>query len=160
MGRPLSRAPARGCVLDFAFESRRNGARDRRYARAMKVLALELSSSHGSIALSDAGTLCFAAEFANDRKHSGLFFTHLERCVAECGNAERIVVGLGPGSYAGTRITIAAAIGLAAASDAQLLGLPSISALTTDEPEYAVIGDARRQSFFFVRVHKQIGRAH
>ena len=122
----------------------------------MKVLALELSSSRGSIALRDgAEDRCFTAEFANDRKHSGLFFENLQRCIGEMGAPERIVVGLGPGSYAGTRIAIAAAIGLQAATGAQLLGRPSISALPTDALEYCVIGDARRQSFFFARVHER-----
>jgi tRNA threonylcarbamoyl adenosine modification protein YeaZ len=121
----------------------------------MRLLALELSSSRGSIAFTDAKNERFTAEFANDRKHSGLFFTNLERCVDECGAPERIVVGLGPGSYAGTRIAIAAAVGLSAATCAQLLGLPSICALRTSAPEYAVLGDARRQSFFFARVQQR-----
>ena len=118
----------------------------------MKILALELSSSVGSIALSDGGEIGFSAEFANDRKHSGLFFENLQTCLRRFGNPERIVVGLGPGSYAGTRIAIAAAIGLQAVSDAQLVGLPSICALDTNVETYAVIGDARRQSYFFAVV--------
>lgn len=121
----------------------------------MRVLALELSSSRGSIAFRDGDDEIFASEFANDRKHSGFFFTDLKRCVDQCGNAEKIVVGLGPGSYAGTRIAIAAAIGLHAATGAQLGGLPSIVALPTDAPEYVVIGDARRQSFFFALVRRR-----
>lgn len=118
----------------------------------MKILALELASARGSIAFRDGAEESFAAEFANDRKHSGLFFEHLERCFFECGPAERIVVGLGPGSYAGTRIAIAAAIGMQAVSGAELGGVASIIALPTNAPEYAVIGDARRESFFFARV--------
>ncbi|HEX8680529.1 MAG TPA: tRNA (adenosine(37)-N6)-threonylcarbamoyltransferase complex dimerization subunit type 1 TsaB [Chthoniobacterales bacterium] len=118
----------------------------------MKLLALELSSSLGSIAWREAGAVRFTAEFANDRQHSGLFFTTLQRCIAECGRPERIAVGLGPGSYAGTRIAIAAAVGLQAASGAELVGLPSICALPTDAVVYAVIGDARRQSFFLAQV--------
>jgi tRNA threonylcarbamoyl adenosine modification protein YeaZ len=118
----------------------------------MKVLALELSSSRGSIALRVGAEEVFAVEFANDRKHSGLFFTNLQRAIAEHGNPDQIAVGLGPGSYAGTRIAIAAAIGLQAVSGATLIGVPSLCALPTDAAEYAVIGDARRQSFFFARV--------
>lgn len=121
----------------------------------MKVLALELSSSRGSIAFRDDAKDRFTAEFANDRKHSGLFFENLQHCVRELGAPERIVVGLGPGSYAGTRIAIAAAIGLQAATGAQLRGVPSISALPSDALEYSAIGDARRQSFFFARVRER-----
>jgi tRNA threonylcarbamoyladenosine biosynthesis protein TsaB len=118
----------------------------------MKILALELSSSIGSIALRDNGTDVFSTEFANDRKHSGLFFANLQQAQRRFGNAHRIVVGLGPGSYAGTRIAIATAIGFQAATDAQLLGLPSICALSAEDESYGVIGDARRQSFFFAEV--------
>ena len=94
----------------------------------------------------------FSSMFANDRKHSGPFFENLQRCLEEFGNPTRIVVGLGPGSYAGTRIAIAAAIGLQSALDAELIGLPSYRALATDADEYTVIGDARRQSFWFAQV--------
>ena len=65
---------------------------------------------------------------------------------------DAIVVGLGPGSYAGVRIAIASAIGLKAASGAKLVGLPSICAMEPSPNEYCVIGDARRESFFFARV--------
>jgi tRNA threonylcarbamoyladenosine biosynthesis protein TsaB len=65
-------------------------------------------------------------------------------------NPTSIVVGLGPGSYAGVRIAIATAIGLKAAWGARLLGLPSICAL--EREEYVALGDARRNSFFFAHV--------
>jgi tRNA A37 threonylcarbamoyladenosine modification protein TsaB len=64
------------------------------------------------------------------------------------------VVGLGPGSYAGVRIAIAAAIGLRGASAAKLTGIPSICGIETAADEYGVIGDARRESFFYGRVNK------
>lgn len=121
----------------------------------MKTLALELSSARGSIALLDGAAEKFARTFANDRKHSGLFFENLQRCLQEHGNPDRIVVGLGPGSYAGTRIAIAAAIGLGAAANAELLGVSSVCGIETDAPEYCVIGDARRQTFFFAEVHQR-----
>ncbi len=121
----------------------------------MKILALELSSGQGSIAWMENEMLLFSAEFANDRKHSGLFFEHLDQSVARFGAADRIVVGLGPGSYAGTRIAIAAAIGLQAVSGAELIGLPSLCAFPVEETDLAVIGDARRESFFFARVSRR-----
>ena len=62
----------------------------------------------------------------------------------------RSSLGLGPGSYAGTRIAISAAIGLQVSSGARLIGFPSICAM--ESAEYCVIGDARRNSFFFAHV--------
>jgi tRNA threonylcarbamoyladenosine biosynthesis protein TsaB len=118
----------------------------------MKILALELSSGQGSIAWLEEDGDRFVRAFANDRKHSGLFFENLQRCSREFGAPDVIVVGLGPGSYAGARIAIATAVGLRAASAAKLIGLPSICALDPAAREYCVIGDARRQSLFFARV--------
>ena len=118
----------------------------------MKTLAVELSSAHGSIAWLDDEGETFAWSFSNDRKHSGLFFENLRLCGQRFGAADTIVVGLGPGSYAGVRIAIAGAVGLRVASAAKLVGLPSICAMETAAREYRVIGDARRESFFFGRI--------
>lgn len=118
----------------------------------MKTLALELSSGLGSIALLEDGKALFDRSFPNDRKDSGAFFENVQQCLREFGAPEEIVVGLGPGSYAGVRIAIATAIGLRTAAGARLVGIPSICALDVAVHDYGVIGDARRQSFFFARV--------
>ncbi|PYJ08256.1 MAG: tRNA (adenosine(37)-N6)-threonylcarbamoyltransferase complex dimerization subunit type 1 TsaB [Verrucomicrobia bacterium] len=118
----------------------------------MKILALELSSGQGSIAWLEDGRDNFVRTFANDRKHSGLFFENLQLCSRERGASDAIVVGIGPGSYAGVRIAIATAFGLRAASTAKLVGIPSICAMETAADEFCVIGDARRESFFFGKV--------
>ena len=129
----------------------------------MKILALELSTAHGSLAwLNDDVDL--VREWANDRKDSGLFFENLADVRKQFGLPEKIIVGLGPGSYAGVRIAISAAIGFSFTGGTgsvpsqnlgrhggrpsiELFGYPSICAIESDE--YCVIGDARRQSFFF-----------
>src|ERR1043166_941620 len=118
----------------------------------MKILALDLSSARGSIAFLSGDKIEFHREWPNDRKNSGPFFEHLREVQKQFGKPDTIVVGLGPGSYAGTRIAVSAAIGLQIASKAQLLGYPSICAIDCDAPEYCVIGDARRNSFFYARV--------
>ncbi len=138
----------------------------------MKVLALELSSARGSIALLNGGKIEFDREWRTDRKNSGPFFEHLREVQKQFGKPDTIIVGLGPGSYAGTRIAISAAIGLSfggtgsVPSDERielmgrhggrpsirLIGYPSICAIERDAPQYCVIGDARRISFFFARV--------
>jgi tRNA threonylcarbamoyl adenosine modification protein YeaZ len=121
----------------------------------VKILALELSSARGSVAWRD-GDLDWAREWPNDRKNSGEFFHNVAEAQKQFGPPDRIVVGLGPGSYAGTRIAISAAIGLQLATKAELIGLSSLCAIKGDAPEYAVIGDARRQSFFMARVRDRI----
>lgn len=118
----------------------------------MRILALELSTGRGSVGFADRENVAFTREFANDRKHSGAFFEALEAAHESSGAADLIFVGLGPGSYAGVRIAISAAIGLQAAYGAQLVGIPSICATDVNDPEFCVIGDARRKSFFYSRI--------
>jgi tRNA threonylcarbamoyladenosine biosynthesis protein TsaB len=118
----------------------------------MKILALQISSARGSIALLDGDKIEFDREWPNDRKNSGPFFERLREMRKQFGQPDTIVVGLGPGSYAGTRIAISAAIGLQTSSRAELIGFPSICAIECDAPEYCVIGDARRNAFFHARI--------
>jgi tRNA threonylcarbamoyl adenosine modification protein YeaZ len=142
----------------------------------MKILALELSSARGSLAWFDNGDVDSAAvaesakeaffrEWPNDRKNSGPFFEYLAEVQKQFGKPDTIIVGLGPGSYAGTRIAISAAIGLSfggttsvssgrdrARPSIRLIGFASICAIEGGAAEYCVIGDARRQTFFFARV--------
>ena len=118
----------------------------------MKTLALELSTARGGIAELGEDRRQFFREWPNDRRNSGAFFENLADARKQFGAFDTIVVGLGPGSYAGVRIAISAAIGLRTASNARLIGFPSICAMKTSEDEYCVVGDARRQSFFFARV--------
>lgn len=119
----------------------------------MKILALELSSARGSICALKDGKVEILREWSNDRKNSGPFFEYLVEVQKKSGKPDTMIIGLGPGSYAGTRIAISAAIGLQAASQSRLIGFPSVCALECDESEYCVIGDARRQTFFLARVH-------
>lgn len=116
----------------------------------MRALALELSSSVGSIALSDETGVRDFRTFPADRKDSGYFFENLALACREDGGFDLIVVGLGPGSYAGIRIGIATALGLHKAFNARLLGLPSVCAV--DCGEYLFLGDARRNSYVFAHI--------
>ena len=117
----------------------------------MKILALELSTARGSLAWLES-QVEFTREWPNDRKNSSPFFENLQNVRRKFGVPETIVVGLGPGSYAGIRIAISAAIGLQLCCEARLIGYPSICAMESDAEEYCVVGDARRESFSFGRV--------
>lgn len=117
----------------------------------MKILAFELSTARGSLAWA-ADDADLRREWPNDRKNSGPFFENVKLVVEKFGWPKVIVVGLGPGSYAGVRIAIATGLGLQAAARAQFIGFPSICAMEAEREEYCAIGDARRQSFFFARI--------
>lgn len=117
------------------------------------LLAIETSTDKGSVALLRGEEILFSESCGAGRSHSSLLFGVLERAlkaVPEGSRVDQIAVGLGPGSYAGVRIAIAAAAGFAIATGAELLGLPSIAALA--EGEYVALGDARRESYYFARV--------
>jgi len=117
----------------------------------MKLLAFDLSTRRGTIALAKEKEILSARDWPNDRRRSAPFFEALEEIIREHGRPETIVVGLGPGSYTGTRIAISAAIGLEAATAAALAGISSLCAIS-DENDFCVIGDAKRASFFFARI--------
>jgi len=114
----------------------------------MKLLGFDLSTHRGTIALVNGDNVLCSRDWPNDRRNSAPFFSVLNDIICEHGAPEAIVVGLGPGSYTGTRIAISAAIGLQATTGAALTGVSSLSGIS-EEDEYIVIGDARRASFFF-----------
>jgi len=80
---------------------------------------------------------------------------YIERSTGECRSGvwvekldlaekpDRIVVGIGPGSFAGIRSALAFAQGYALGTRCDVLGLPSACALA-GEGKIAVVGDARR----------------
>jgi tRNA threonylcarbamoyladenosine biosynthesis protein TsaB len=117
----------------------------------MKLLTFDLSTRRGTIALANEEGVLDATDWPNDRRTSAPFFATLNEIVREHGAPETIVVGLGPGSYTGTRIAISAAIGLRVTTGATLVGISSLCAIS-DEEEFCVIGDAKRASFFFAKI--------
>jgi tRNA threonylcarbamoyl adenosine modification protein YeaZ len=118
----------------------------------MTILAIDTSTTRGSVAVLRDGEMLFAENFVADRSHSASLFVLLTHAKEAAGAFDRIVVGLGPGSYAGVRIAIAAAIGLQMANDAELLGIPSVAALETSHTHYVAVGDARRQTFYWSEI--------
>ncbi len=119
------------------------------------LLALDCSTSRGSVTLADAaGPVRWQAEIPAGRGHGGKLFSALEHALGEVrsgdGRLARIVVGLGPGSYSGVRQSVAAAVGLAAATGAALAGAPSTAALPVPDRAGAcrAVSDARRGTFY------------
>lgn len=122
----------------------------------MITLAIDTSTTHGSVAVFAYGEIVFEESFTADRNHSATLFPCLQRARACSQRIHQIAVGLGPGSYAGVRISIAAALGFELAMGAKLVGVPSIVALDAEAPEYLAIGDARRETFYFARVLNRV----
>ena len=118
--------------------------------------AIDTSATDGSVALLGDGALLFEERFTADRSHSASLFVTLEKVRALVDHVDCIAIGLGPGSYAGVRISIAAALGLRFALGAKLVGIPSVAALDTLTRDYIAIGDARRESFYFSRIEQGV----
>jgi tRNA threonylcarbamoyl adenosine modification protein YeaZ len=122
----------------------------------MITLAIDTSTARGSVALLAYGDLAFEEHFSADRTHTAKLFTALRTARSRARHLDRIAVGLGPGSYAGVRIAIAAAFGLQLALGCELFGLPSFAALEHGWKRSLVIGDARRGMFYCTAVEDGI----
>jgi tRNA threonylcarbamoyl adenosine modification protein YeaZ len=98
----------------------------------MKILGIEWSSSHRTLAIgewsSDAGVRILATAILSggrDSKYFDAFRIAAEQAGIQKGDIEAVVVGLGPGSYAGIRSGISVAYGWHLANRASLIGIPS-----------------------------------
>ncbi len=105
----------------------------------MRLLAFDTSSQRASAAVVDGDTVLARRE-AEVARHGKALEPLLRAVLADAGSSPEdlagIAVGLGPGSFTGTRIGVAAAKGLAFGLDVPLVGIGSLEVLA------AGVGDA------------------
>ena len=115
------------------------------------ILVIDRSTDTQSVALVKDGQI-FPRVFAGEDARSGDWPLKVRDFLASRGvvpgGLDQIVVGQGPGSFAGIRAALAFAQGLALGSRAEVFGLPSTLALTRDNTKVAVVGDARRDRYW------------
>ena len=116
------------------------------------ILALDTSTELASLALRRGGELIWEKEIPSQRSHSVALFPALQEAAREVARIDCIAVGLGPGSFAGIRIAIAAALGLQAAWECELVGMPSVLGLDSCSSSFVALGDARRGAWYFSKV--------
>lgn len=124
------------------------------------LIAIETSVPEASIALSIDGQIIATEEFESHRQQNKLLFPSLDTILAHLRQRnktpDQIIVGTGPGSYSGSRISIAAAQGLAIAYRCPVAGLGSFQATATfqnnENGHIYAIGDARRESYFIADI--------
>jgi tRNA threonylcarbamoyladenosine biosynthesis protein TsaB len=117
----------------------------------MLDLAIDTSSSVGSIALGNAQVVVQAIEFRGPQRHSAALFPALTRLGIPRLKLRRIIVGLGPGSFSGIRVALAAAQGLALAQSVPVVGICSAYSVAQQHKKVTRLGvfaDAKRREAF------------
>lgn len=124
----------------------------------MKILAFDSSSPVVSIAMinddpfSKKEIILYHQDQSQPRTTSSIFFEELEKVIQKHGRPDRIVVGLGPGSYNGLRSSIATAQGMASSCGAELIGIPSIVAFEEGKKGCWVVGNARGGHYWLAQI--------
>jgi tRNA threonylcarbamoyl adenosine modification protein YeaZ len=117
----------------------------------MLDLAIDTSSSVGSVALGNAQVVVQAIEFRGPKRHSASLFPALTRLGIPRLKLRRIIVGLGPGSFSGIRVSLAAAQGLALVQNIPVIGICSAYSVALQHPTVTRLGvfaDAKRREAF------------
>jgi tRNA threonylcarbamoyl adenosine modification protein YeaZ len=117
----------------------------------MLDLALDTSSSVGSIALGNAQVVVQSIEFHGPQRHSAALFPALVRLGIPRLKLRRIIVGLGPGSFSGIRVSLAAAQGIALVQGIPVIGICSAYSVALQNPNVTRLGvfaDAKRREAF------------
>jgi tRNA threonylcarbamoyladenosine biosynthesis protein TsaB len=96
----------------------------------MTLLAIDTSTQHASVALYDGRTVLAEGLWHAQRRHDDHLFPELARLLAlagaTLGDVRRVAVAIGPGSFTGVRVAIAAAQGIARASGAAAVGIVTL----------------------------------
>lgn len=122
----------------------------------MTTLALDRSTDTQSIALSHAGEHASRVWTDMDARSAdwpARICAFLNEYGLDVHDLDQVVVGQGPGSFAGIRSALAFAQGLSFGLRTPPLcvrGLPSSLALTRAGARVAVVGDARRERFWVI----------
>lgn len=124
----------------------------------MLILAIDQSSEYGSLALLRDERVLGERTWTDRRGHCQSLFEQVANVMSGAGvewtQINCYAVGLGPGSYTGLRIALAAALGFAMPDRRRVYGVSSAEALAgvfladSDAASVMVIGDARRHQLW------------
>jgi len=114
------------------------------------ILSLDSSAARGSVALVERGRTVKEIFVDTPRGRGGALFAALEDVLRDRPDLERVVTGIGPGSYNGIRAALAGGWGIAQSRKVPFVGICSLLGLA--EGEYCAVGDARRGQYYFARV--------
>jgi tRNA threonylcarbamoyl adenosine modification protein YeaZ len=117
----------------------------------MLDLAFDTSSSIGSVALGNDKIVVQSIEFKGPQRHSASLFPALVRLGIPRLKLRRIIVGIGPGSFSGIRVSLAAAQGIALVQGIPVIGICSAYSVAQQHQEVTRLGvfaDAKRREAF------------
>ncbi len=119
----------------------------------MTILALDTAATSVSLALMDGDTTVIADERAMERGQGEALFPMIQSLELQTGldmsTIEGVAVGVGPGSFTGVRIALAAARGIGLALNVPVWGVTSLEAAAfgANESVIAVL-DTKRGDYF------------
>ncbi len=122
----------------------------------MLILAIETSQVPGSIALCRDDVLLEERSLQPERRHAETLVPEIQRLLADHGYTANdcggIAVSEGPGSFTGLRVGTTCAKTLAYAATAQLVAVPTLTAVAAQSPrdidKVFVVSDAQRRQLF------------
>jgi len=123
----------------------------------MLTLAIDTSTNTLSIALVRDDEVLASIDEQTKNNQSEILMSRIETMINDCGlkpaDLEKIVVAIGPGSYTGIRVGVAAAKSLAYALDIPIVGISSLevmamAAVSSDVRFRIPMIDARRKTVF------------
>ena len=122
----------------------------------MRILAFESSAKAASVALLEDGVLLAESFQNNGKTHSATLMPMAENILRDCGIAaaevDCVAVALGPGSFTGVRIGVAAAKGFAWATEKPCCGVSTLEGMAWQmahlEGIICPVMDARRAQVY------------
>ncbi len=117
----------------------------------MLDLAIDTSTSRGSVAIGNDKVVVHSIEFDGPQRHSAALFPALVRLGIPRLKLRRIIVGLGPGSFSGIRVSLAAAQGISLAQSVPVVGICSAYSVALQHQQVTRLGvfaDAKRREAF------------
>jgi len=118
----------------------------------VKILAIEISSAAAGVAVAADGNITAIRRFEAPRGRGAEVFSVLAEMRAAWHGADRVAVGIGPGSYNGLRVACALAGSWQQALGVALVAAPSCCLLDVTETAYIAAGDARGGRIWWARV--------